>query len=535
MYSIQYDHKKYRCREGETVLDVCLRNGLTVPFSCKDGVCHVCLMRSEEGCPTKISQKGLKTALVEKNYFKICQCVPHEDMQISLPKPEDMTIQALIAEKEKLSDDVVRLLLEPMNQLTYQAGQFIILHRNEENAGNPPVLRSYSLASTSLLDYYLELHIKHVPNGKMSPWLTDCVQVGDEIRFHGALGECYYHDDDPQQPLLLLSTGTGLSPHIGLVREALAKEHHGDIYLFHGSDSPQGHYLTTALNALTQDYKNFHYQYCTNISAPNNAQITQDERRSYGLLTDIAFTQHNQLKDYRVYLSGNPTMVQIAQEKALALDANARWIYSDPFETQANIVKSKAQKQTQTHSVERSPPPPDPEMWAAMQNGALLTRILTTFYTEVFEDDILKPYFVGVTKQRLIEKVYSFLYQIFTGEKVFFGERPRNGHHWMVITEEIFAHREALMESVLIQHKLAPHLIQRWLAYEAWYKEDIVKQKPINKVLFGEEIPYEGFKSLLMDVSTLCDSCEGEVNIGDTVRYHVRMGTVYCEKCTESD
>lgn len=307
MYSITYKNKKYLCRNDETILDVCLRNGLTVPFSCKEGICHVCLMRSEKNLHSAHSQKGLKTALLEKNYFKICQCVPAEDMQISLPKPEDITSQAIVA----------------------------------------------------------------------------------------------------------------------------------------------------------------------------------------------------------------------AQTQVLRLQAKAK---AD------SIAKEQQQKNT---AVERDAPPPDAEMWAAMQDGVLLKQILTTFYTWVFDDEILRAYFSGVTKQRLIEKVYSFLYQIFTGKKVFFGERPRNGHHWMVISEEIFAHREALMEKALIQHKLAPHLIQRWLAYEAWYKDDIVKKKPINKVLFGEEIPYEGFESMQMDVSTLCDSCQGEVNIGDTVRYHVRMGTVYCEKCTD--
>ena len=535
MYSITYKNKEYPCRKGETILDVCLRNGLTVPFSCKEGICHVCLMRSEKNLRLAHSQKGLQAALVEKNYFKICQCVPAEDMQISLPKPEDMTIQAILAEKEVLAEGIVRLLLEPMKQLDYQAGQFLNLHypldklANQDNSER--LIRSYSLASTLQLDYYLELHIKQVTDGKMSHWLINDFAVGDEIEFHGALGDCYYRDDNLQQSLLLLSTGTGLSPHIGLVREALAKGHQGNIYLYHGSDTAQGHYLSVVLQELSQQYKNFHYHQCTKTTVNNDKAVLGQTSQYYGLVTDIAFAQHPHLNHYRVYLSGNPKMVQAAQTQALKLQAKATWIYADPFETQADIV-AKEQQQKNT-AVERDAPPPDPEMWAAMQEGVLLKQILTTFYTWVFEDEILRAYFSGVTKQRLIEKVYSFLYQIFTGKKVFFGERPRNGHHWMVITEDIFAHREALMEKALIQHKLAPHLIQRWLAYEAWYKDDIVKKKPINKVLFGEEIPYEGFQSMQMDVSTLCDSCQGEVNIGDTVRYHVRMGTVYCEQCTD--
>lgn len=295
MYLITYNDKQYQCREDETVLEVCLRNGLTVPFSCKQGVCHVCLMQSKNHSPPKIAQKGLKAALIHKNYFKICQCIPEQDMQINLPNPEDIHASSTAVKKK-----------QPKPQTKY----------------------------------------------------------------------------------------------------------------------------------------------------------------------------HNQ-------------------------------------------------------SLERTAPPPDPEMWAAMQNGVLLKQILTTFYTWVFEDEILKPYFENVTQQRLIEKVYSFQYQMFTGRKVFFGERPRNGHHWMVISDDIFVHREALMKKSLVKHGLAPHLIQRWLAYEAWYKDDIVKDKPINKVLFGEEISYEGFDSLVMEFSTLCDSCEAEINVGDTVRYHTRMGTVYCQHCIE--
>lgn len=176
-------------------------------------------------------------------------------------------------------------------------------------------------------------------------------------------------------------------------------------------------------------------------------------------------------------------------------------------------------------------PPPDAEMWAALNEGRLMMKILTTFYTQVFADDILRPYFANVTQQRVIEKVYSFHYQMFTGEKVFFGERPRNAHHWMVISDDIFEHRQQLMQQALEQHGLAQHLIQRWLSYEENYRDEIVKNKPISKILFGEEVNYEGFESLVMEFSTLCDSCESEINVGDTVRYHKRLGTVYCAKC----
>ncbi|HHL18672.1 MAG TPA: 2Fe-2S iron-sulfur cluster binding domain-containing protein [Thiothrix sp.] len=220
-----------------------------------------------------------------------------------------------------------------------------------------------------------------------------------------------------------------------------------------------------------------------------------------------------------------PTLIEENYFKACQCIPETDMEIALPIKATTTPAKTTPQKQ-------RDFPPPDAEMWAALDEGKLMMKILTTFYTWVFADDILSPYFANVTQQRVIEKVYSFHYQMFTGKKVFFGERPRNSHHWMVISDDIFEHRQQLMSKALQQHGLAPHLVSRWLAYEENYRNEIIKEKPISKVLFGEEVAYEGFESLVMEFSTLCDSCESEIEVGDTVRYHTRLGTVYCVKCT---
>jgi len=47
-------------------------------------------------------------------------------------------------------------------------------------------------------------------------------------------------------------------------------------------------------------------------------------------------------------------------------------------------------------------------------------------------------------------------------------------------------------------------------------------------------MPPEGFEELTMDAATLCDNCQAEVNVGDVVRYHTRLGKIYCQKCMHS-
>lgn len=163
-----------------------------------------------------------------------------------------------------------------------------------------------------------------------------------------------------------------------------------------------------------------------------------------------------------------------------------------------------------------------------------MSAILTDFYTRVFEDPVLSPYFAGVTRQRLIEKVYSFMRQIFTGEKMYFGDRPRNAHHWMVIPDEVFDYREALMTECMRRQGLAEPYIQRWLAIEESFRSDIVKDKPFGRLVDGVELPVEGFGETVLEVGALCDSCGRVLEPGEHVRYHLRLGHIYCSGCNRA-
>ncbi len=177
---------------------------------------------------------------------------------------------------------------------------------------------------------------------------------------------------------------------------------------------------------------------------------------------------------------------------------------------------------------------PDPEMWQALGEGSVLRAILEDFYSRVYEDPRLSPFFHGVTMKRAIEKQFLFLRQKFTGEKVYFGDRPRNAHHWMVISNELFDYRESIMLDCLRRHGLPEQLVERWRALENSFRSDIVKDKPWNRKIGDIEIPVSGFDEVNLDVGSLCDSCGNEIDAGVTVRYHLRLGNVYCPDCMYS-
>lgn len=174
---------------------------------------------------------------------------------------------------------------------------------------------------------------------------------------------------------------------------------------------------------------------------------------------------------------------------------------------------------------------PDPELWAALREGQLLIEILDDFYTRVYEDPRLSSFFAETDEDWIRQKQYNFLRSKFTGEKIFFGNRPRRAHHWMVISDELFDHREALMRSCLRDAGLSERLVERWMAYEGAFRKQIVKSEPIPLKVGGVALPLEGYEAIVAEVGSLCDDCEGPIDAGDRARYHVRTGKLYCSTC----
>lgn len=177
-------------------------------------------------------------------------------------------------------------------------------------------------------------------------------------------------------------------------------------------------------------------------------------------------------------------------------------------------------------------PPADPELWALLDDGKVVRSVLEDFYAKVYADARLAPFFQGVTQERAIGKQYSFLMQCMTGQKVYMGDRPRNAHHWMIIPDGLFDHRQRLMRETLLAHGLAQPLVQRWQHFEEYFRPDIVKQAYWPRLVDGKLVSKEGFQREVIGEATLCDHCHAEVAAGDTVLLNRRTGEISCAHCS---
>lgn len=521
MPTIKYQDHMIAMRDQENVLDALLRQGINAPFSCRNGICQACVQRCISGEIPADAQRGLRAELRDSGYFMPCKCVPLGDMAIA--PPAALYATTVVHSKEMLSPFVCKILLEPTLNFVYHPGQFVNVRRQDG------LTRSYSLASLPSEDYFLEIHVQRKNGGIMSNWLIDELKVGDILDIQGASGECFYKESAHNHNLLLVATGSGLAPLFGVVRDALHCEHKGEIHLYHGGREENRFYLRQTLRMLEQQHSNFHYHECISSNS------TLIDGAHSGRAHEIAFAQHINLNGWQIYLAGMADMVDSGEQLALQCGAMPDSIYSDAFVLRDLRTKSREIKRPVTDLSTTEPikyPPTDLELWVALRNGEMLMETLKDFYAQVFQDERLSSFFAGVTKQRSIEKQYLFMRQILTGEKIYFGDRPRNSHHWMVISDELFDYRRGIMTACLRKHGLPEDMIQRFHKLEEFFRSDIVKSAPFARIVGDIEVPFEGFGEMTMDVGTLCDSCEREVAVGEKVIYHVRLGKIYCSDCS---
>lgn len=318
MADIVFEGQQYQLQDGESVLSCLLRHELEVPNSCRNGICQTCLLRAVSGKPTETAQKGLKPALVQQGYFLACSCVPSQNMEVVLPNTTAFRRETVVSEIHHFTPDIVRLRLSRPEGFDYCAGQFLTLFHPDGHA------RSYSLASLPELDKALEFHVRRYPGGQVSGWIATQLKPGDSLSVTEAIGECVYLPGAPEQPILLMATGTGLAPLYGVVREALKRGHRGPIQLYHGSRHPAGLYLHKELLQLAQAHPNLNYIPC--LSGAHQLDGVE-----YGRVNEVAMRQNPDLKQWRVYICGVPEMVYAAKRAAFLAGASLQAIHSDPF------------------------------------------------------------------------------------------------------------------------------------------------------------------------------------------------------------
>ncbi|WP_409278641.1 iron-sulfur-binding ferredoxin reductase [Pseudomonas defluvii] len=233
---------------GSNLLDALNDAGMAIPYSCRAGSCHACLVRCLEGVPTDTNPAVLAEEKRQEGWRLACQCRVDQDLRIARFDPLEDGVPAEVVALDWLAPEVLRLRVVPLKPLRYQAGQHLVLWTA---AG---VARPYSLASLPGEEGFLEFHIDCRRPGLFCDAARQ-LHVGEMLRLGELRGGALHYDADWQErPLWLLAAGTGLAPLWGILREALRQGHRGTIRLLHLAPDPHAHYLAAPLQALAREH-----------------------------------------------------------------------------------------------------------------------------------------------------------------------------------------------------------------------------------------------------------------------------------------
>lgn len=305
---------------GQSVLDALLEAGIKVPNSCRAGICQSCVTQAISGEPPLAAQAGLKETLKRQNYFLACSCYPEQDLVIA--DFDSTRYSARVKKLRRLSPNVLEIHLNPDRDLNYQAGQFLTLwcdQAGKENEG-----RCYSLASVPALDEALIIQIAKVDGGCISTWAHEQLTEGQQVFIQKPTGDCFFVPEDPAQSILLVGTGTGLAPLYGILRDALQRRHRGEIHLFHRAYNTEELYLHRELQKLEESHSQFHYY----PSVWHDCGSDMSTEQTLETMIDEEFSV---LKNWQVYLCGNPEMVKNLRKQTFLAGASMQQIFSDAF------------------------------------------------------------------------------------------------------------------------------------------------------------------------------------------------------------
>ncbi|KPI83835.1 bifunctional nitric oxide dioxygenase/dihydropteridine reductase 2 [Leptomonas seymouri] len=142
-----------------------------------------------------------------------------------------------VAEKEKMSDRITRFKLAPVDAkpvVAHEPGRYLAIFARHPSMPFQEI-RQYSIVSLPNEKYY-EIALKRHDQGQVSRYMTDVVNVGDELQLAPPYGDFFL--DVPKgntTPIALISAGIGLTPMLSMLRSLAAAKAPNPIYWVHAA------------------------------------------------------------------------------------------------------------------------------------------------------------------------------------------------------------------------------------------------------------------------------------------------------------
>lgn len=322
----------------EAILPAAIRQGVGLPYGCRDGACGSCKSRLVAGevrhGPHQL--KALSPAEAEQGFILTCCAVPLSDCTVqarSVPGAGEYPVLKLptrVISIDKPAPDVAVLKMQlPANQnLQYRAGQYV------EFILQGGARRSYSMANAPHLvgsPPAIELHIRHMPGGRFTDHVFGAMKEKDILRMEGPFGSFFLREDS-DKPIVLLASGTGFAPIKALIQQLQLKGSSRPAVLYWGARRRADLYQHAWCEQMAGELP--WLRYVPVLSEPT-ADCAWNGRT--GFVHHAVMADLPDLSGHQVYACGAPIMVESAQRDFTAqCGLPADEFYADSFTSEAD-------------------------------------------------------------------------------------------------------------------------------------------------------------------------------------------------------
>jgi len=155
-----------------------------------------------------------------------------------------LTVTGVIDETADTRSFVLAIPAQLKRRFSYDAGQFCTFRAVIDGE---PVVRCYSMSSSSATDEPFTVTVKRVPGGKMSNWMNDRLAPGDTIDVTPPAG--LFTLRDVATPIVAFAGGSGITPILSIIKTALVTTAR-EVALVYANRDPDAVIFAEALDRL---------------------------------------------------------------------------------------------------------------------------------------------------------------------------------------------------------------------------------------------------------------------------------------------
>jgi len=129
-------------------------------------------------------------------------------------------------------------------------------------------VRSYSIASAPNSEKRVELTVERLPNGEVSPYLTQEVAVSDRLELRGPIGGWFVWRTQQTEPIQLIAGGSGIVPLMAMIRSRTSAGSTAPFRLLYSVREPGAVWYRDELHTLSDHDHSVDLTYAYTRAAP---------------------------------------------------------------------------------------------------------------------------------------------------------------------------------------------------------------------------------------------------------------------------